>query len=155
MDIWGITSLTTLFVFCIIFFYSRYLRHCISAAHGPCTLPLHDPTLLPRVHYHWFRKWNAISSLPSPELRRNTGIAWHCLKCLLFPSGNSTAITTAVTCVAEDLLESPAVAGLGFIHFALSRHSQEAQAILAGRRPQSVLDGNERCADAMEFANLP
>eukprot|EP00435_Cladocopium_sp_Y103_P019326 s3681_g4.t1 len=38
-----------------------------------------------------------------------------------------------------DMLESPAVVGLGFVHFALSRHSQEAQAIMAGRRTVLIL----------------
>lgn len=38
-----------------------------------------------------------------------------------------------------DMLESPAVVGLGFVHFALSRQSQEAQAIMAGRRKAALL----------------
>ena len=44
-----------------------------------------------------------------------------------------------VLCRCEDMLESPAVVGLGFVHFALSRQSQEAQAIMAGRRTDSDL----------------
>ena len=106
--------------------------------HFSSARPLHS--LLPRVHYHWFRKWNAISSPPSPEPNAEAVGKFH---------------SNYLISLVEDLLESPAVAGLGFIHFALSRRSQEAQAILAGRRPQSVLDRDERCAGTMEFANLP
>lgn len=38
-----------------------------------------------------------------------------------------------------DLLESPQVLGLGFLHFALQRTSPEAQAILQGRRKAALL----------------
>jgi len=55
------------------------------------------------------------------------------------PSGPLPLVPQMERNFLTDLLESPAVAGLGFIHFALSRRSQEAQAILAGRRKAALL----------------
>ena len=38
----------------------------------------------------------------------------------------------------EDLLENPAVPGLGFVHFAVAKASPEGQAVAAGRRTKAV-----------------
>ncbi|CAK9009850.1 unnamed protein product [Durusdinium trenchii] len=46
-----------------------------------------------------------------------------------------------------DLLESPQVLGLGFLHFALQRTSPEAQAILQGRRTRRDANTTEAARD--------
>lgn len=47
----------------------------------------------------------------------------------------------------QDLLESPQVLGLGFLHFALQRTSPEAQAILQGRRTRRDANTTEAARD--------
>eukprot|EP00747_Dinoflagellata_sp_TGD_P028569 gnl/TRDRNA2_/TRDRNA2_133347_c0_seq1.p1 gnl/TRDRNA2_/TRDRNA2_133347_c0~~gnl/TRDRNA2_/TRDRNA2_133347_c0_seq1.p1 ORF type:complete len:346 (-),score=40.74 gnl/TRDRNA2_/TRDRNA2_133347_c0_seq1:41-1078(-) len=55
------------------------------------------------------------------------------------PSGPLPLVPQLERSSLTDLLESPPVAGLGFIHFALSRNCAAAQAVLAGNRQASLL----------------